>query len=225
MRLTAALTCAALLMFGVARAHADSPQGERRGRCPPTCKCRYDDGYLVYNCGEVIVRTRDNHSFEINCQDDIPNICNELPFIQLSSNDTIDYLALNYCPVPETFRCLLAKLGAADAKMVDILGPRRELRVKNMEGLATQLILNHPAHQSSVPYYVLRALPSFELSRLSGAEFHFAHELPRGSFAYYSKNIRTKEVFHAFGRLKGETTLNLDNNEIWNINNQLFIGE
>ncbi|RVE40875.1 hypothetical protein evm_014475 [Chilo suppressalis] len=264
MRLISALTCAALLMFGVAPADALSsleewwPLGLRRerwrGRCPRTCECwephsqflpgmedlesSDDDGYPVYNCGKVDVKTKDNHYVAITCKD-VSDICDELPFIQLFSNDTIGRLLLYDCPVPETFSCLLAKLGAADADTVKIFAPRGELRVNNIEGLKKTTELHYTAaNQSSVQYDVLRALPSLEYFRIKDAKLHLpADELSESDetgdssahpslkrFELISNQIQ--EVPHgAFRRFKGLTRLYLADNPIRNIYNESFIGE
>ncbi|RVE41412.1 hypothetical protein evm_013940 [Chilo suppressalis] len=95
----------------------------------------------------------------------------------------------------------------------------------------------HNAEQSSVPYDVLRVLPSLELFRLTGANLHLpADELSESdetgdSIAYPSlkrfelESSQIKEVPRgAFRRLKELTELSLEDNQIRNINNESFIG-
>ncbi|RVE49088.1 hypothetical protein evm_006209 [Chilo suppressalis] len=169
----------------------------------------------------------------------VTNICDELPFIQLPSNDTLNSVTLTNCPVPVAFSCLLERLGAAGAKGVTFDASRGELRVNNIEGLnmTTHLKLENAAEQSSFPYDVIRALPSLRFFRLSGAKLHLpADELsesdatgdsPASSLLEHVQLIsnQIKEVpYGAFRRLKNLTNLYLDDNQIRNINNESFIG-
>ncbi|CAH2987995.1 unnamed protein product [Chilo suppressalis] len=230
MRLTAALTCAALLSLGVARAG--------RGRCPPACACGSAEGELDYVCGGVNVRALANDFAKITCKD-VTNICDELPFIQLSSNDTLNSVSLTDCPVPETFRCVLERLGAADVERVSFIAPRGELRVNNMEGLkrTSLLVLMKAADQSSVPYDILRALPSLRDFRLRGAKLHLPADessesdetgdspaYPSLLYVELSSDLIEEVPHGAFRRLKGLPQLYLWDNQIRNINNESFIG-
>ncbi|KAL4711360.1 hypothetical protein ACJJTC_019201 [Scirpophaga incertulas] len=228
-------TWLALVLCAVVRGEGDG--SEQKRACPTSCGCAIVEGEPEYLCraGSATVRVRAvrDDFVRIYCQEGIL-LCSEMPNIPISQNGTLNSVSMSQCALPASFRCLLARFGAADVKAIVLESPKGELTREHVVGLreTNRLALYEAADQTKLPYDALAELPQLKDFRLHDAHLELekfdnsTQEKEYSSLKFMElSSDRIKDIpSSAFRRMRGIESLQLVGNDIANLTGDVFIG-